>query len=199
MLIKTNTESCLLLAICEELQGLDSQITQNIEKKLMNLDPSHSGIIHQSELTYLLLKQKIPLKLTSLSCIFKSFSDTNNPEKVHYKELLEFIQRATDGHKHHLDEAEIWDLESVTYNDSITENQKDSWLQRFQKMEMAMQMYDIKNTGYIDRDQAKRLLHNYSLIFNLNLSPLKINEVTRYSQQEGKVNLVSALQQLKEL
>nr|XP_055045118.1 uncharacterized protein C1orf87 homolog [Misgurnus anguillicaudatus] len=82
MLIKTNTESCLLSAIYEELQGLDSQITQNIEKKLMDLDPSHSGIIHQSELTYLLLKQKIPLKLTTLSCIFKSFSDANNPEKV---------------------------------------------------------------------------------------------------------------------
>lgn len=39
------------------------------------------------------------------------------------------------------------DLESVTDNDSITEDQKYLWLQRFQKMEMAMQMCDTKNTG----------------------------------------------------
>lgn len=90
MLIKTKPESCLLSAIYEELQGLDTLITQDIEEKLMDLDPSHSGIIHQSELTYLLLKQKIPLKLTTLSCIFKSFSDTNNPEKVDEPNSLTF-------------------------------------------------------------------------------------------------------------
>lgn len=53
--------------------------------------------------------------------------------------------------------------------------------------------------GYVDRDQAKRLLQNYSLIFDLNLSPLKVSEVTRNTQQEGKVHLTSALRQLKEL
>lgn len=53
--------------------------------------------------------------------------------------------------------------------------------------------------GYVDGDQAKRLLQNYSLIFDLNLSPLKVSEVTRNTQQEGKVHLTSALRQLKEL
>lgn len=80
--MKSRAESWFLSAVSEELQDLESQITQNIEEEAIALDPSHSGIIHQSELTYLLLKHKIPLKLTTLSCIFKSFSDTTNPEQV---------------------------------------------------------------------------------------------------------------------
>ncbi|KAI7794521.1 hypothetical protein IRJ41_015318 [Triplophysa rosa] len=194
-------ESWLLSAVSEELQGLESQITENIEEEVIALDLSHSRIIHQSELTYLLLKHKIPLKLTTLACIFKSFSDTTIPEQVHYKELLQFIQRASHDKKHQGDlQAEIWhvsvtstDLESVRERSNMTADQE-SWHHRFQKMEMAMQMCDTKNT-----DQAKRLLHNCSLIFHLNLSPLKINEVTRNSQGDGKVNLALALRLLKEL
>lgn len=42
-------------------------------------------------------------------------------------------------------------------------------------------------SGYVDRDQAKRLLQNYSLIFDLNLSPLNVSEVTRNTQSSPRI------------
>ncbi|XP_066548008.1 uncharacterized protein C1orf87 homolog isoform X2 [Amia ocellicauda] len=75
----------------------------------------------------------------------------------------------------------------------------ETWLQRFQRMEKAMHMYDYKSTGYLEKDEAKRLLHNYNLIFNLNLSPLKISEALRRFQSGGNVALDPLMQFLKEL
>ncbi|XP_051737064.1 uncharacterized protein C1orf87 isoform X2 [Ctenopharyngodon idella] len=186
-------ERCLLSSVSEELRDWEPHAFQSIEEEVTSLDPSQSGILHQSELTYLFLRLQMPLKLSTLACVFRSFTDTREPEQVHYKELLQFIQRAVQDEKQQSAEAEIWDasvastdLESVI---SVTGAQRETWLQRFQKMEMALQMCDTKNTGYVDRDQAKRLILNYSLIFDLNLSPLKVNEVTRNTQREGKVHL----------
>ncbi|XP_077074729.1 uncharacterized protein C1orf87 homolog [Siphateles boraxobius] len=201
--VKSGPEHCLLSSVSEELQDWEPQTFQSIEEEVTSLDPSRSGILHQSVLTYLFLRLKIPLKLSTLACVFKSFRNTSDPEQVQYKELLQFIQRAVQDEKEQSVEVEIWDasvastdLESVS---SVTEDQRETWLQRFQKMEMALKMSDTKNTGYVERDQAKRLILNYSLIFDLNLSPLKVNEITRNTQREGKVHLASALQQLKEL
>lgn len=54
----------------------------------------------------------------------------------------------------HDPQAEIWDasvgstdLESVSDWSDINEEQRATWLQRFQKMEMALQMCDTRNTG----------------------------------------------------
>ncbi|XP_042612161.1 uncharacterized protein C1orf87-like [Cyprinus carpio] len=138
--------------------------------------------------------------------MFRSFRNTTDLEQVHYQDLLQFIQKAVQDVKQQSVEAEIWDasvgstdLESVSDWSDINEEQRETWLQRFQKMEMALQMCDTRNTGYVDREQAKRLIQNYSLIFDLNMSPLKISEVMGNTQREGKVHLTSTLQQLKEL
>ncbi|XP_016376399.1 uncharacterized protein C1orf87 homolog [Sinocyclocheilus rhinocerous] len=204
--IKFSPEFCLLSSVSEELQDLKPQTFQIIEEEVTSLDPSRSGTIHQSELTCLFLRLQLPLKLTTLACMFQSFSNTTDPEQVHYQDLLQFIQKAVQEEKQQSVEAETWDasvastdLESV--NDRSDENaeQRETWLQRFHKMEMALQMCDTQNTGYVDRDQAKRLLQNYNLILDLNLSPLKVSEVTRNTQREGKVHLASALRKLKEL
>ncbi|XP_016121880.1 uncharacterized protein C1orf87, partial [Sinocyclocheilus grahami] len=126
--------------------------------------------------------------------------------QVHYQDLLQFIQKAVQEEKQQSVEAETWDasvastdLESVSDRSDANAEQREAWLQRFHKMEMALQMCDTQNTGYVDRDQAKRLLQNYNLILDLNLSPLKVSEVTRNTQREGKVHLASALRKLKEL
>ncbi|XP_050952746.1 uncharacterized protein C1orf87 [Labeo rohita] len=204
--IKSSPEFCLLSSISEELQDLEPQTFQTIEEEVTSLDPTRSGNIRQSELTYLFLKLKLPLKLTTLACMFKTFSDATDPEQVHYDDLLQFMQKAIQEEKQQSVQAEIWDasvsstdLESVSDRSDVNAEQRETWFQRFQKMEMALQMCDTKNTGYVDRDQAKRLIQNYSLIFDLNLSPHKVSEVTRNTQQEGKVHLASALRQLKEL
>ncbi|XP_016354164.1 uncharacterized protein C1orf87 homolog [Sinocyclocheilus anshuiensis] len=204
--IKSSPEFCLLSSVSEELQDLEPQIFQIMEEEVTSLDPSRSGIIHQSELTGLFLRLKLPLKLTTLACMFRCFSNTTDPEQVHYQYLLQFIQKAVQDVKEQSVEAEIWDasvvstdLESVSDRSDINAEQRETWLQRFQKMEMALQMCDTKNTGYVDREQAKRLIQNYSLIFDLNMSPLKVSEVTCNTQREGKVHLTSTLRQLKEL
>ncbi|XP_052450316.1 uncharacterized protein C1orf87 homolog [Carassius gibelio] len=190
----------------KELQDLEPRTFQIIEEEVTSLDPSRSETIHQSELTCLFLRLQLPLKLTTLGCMFHSFSNTSDPEQVHYQDLLQFIQKAVQEDKQQSVEAEIWDvsvastdLESVSDRSEANAEQKETWLQRFQKMEMALKMCDTQNTGHLDRDQAKRLLQNYSLIFDLNLSPLKVSEITRNTQREGKVHLASALQKLKEL
>ncbi|XP_042606712.1 uncharacterized protein C1orf87 [Cyprinus carpio] len=204
--IKFSPEFCLLSSVSEELQDLEPQTFQIIEEEVTSLDPSRSGTIHQSELTCLFLRLQLPLKLTTLACMFQSFSNTTDPEKVHYQDLMQFIQKAVQEEKQQSVEGEIWggsvastDLESVSDRSDANAEQRETWLQRFQKMEMALQMCDTQNAGYVDRDLAKRLLQNYSLIFDLNLSPLKVSEVTRNTQIEGKVHLASALQKLKEL
>ncbi|XP_056304927.1 uncharacterized protein C1orf87 homolog [Danio aesculapii] len=175
-----------------------------MEQEMTSLDPSGSGLLHQSDLMFLLLRLKVPVKLSTLACVFRRSSDNTDPLQVHYKELLKFIQRAAQDDKQPNAEAETWnalgantDLESVSVWSEDAET-GETWLQRFQKMEMALRMCDTKNTGYVDRDQAKRLILNYSLIFDLNLSPVKVSEVMRSTQREGKVHLASALQLLKE-
>ncbi|XP_067303211.1 uncharacterized protein C1orf87 homolog [Pseudorasbora parva] len=200
---KSGPECFLFSSVSEELKDWEPQTFQSIEEEVTSLDPSQSGTLHQLELTYLFLRLKIPLKLSTLACVFKSFRNTSDPEQVNYKDLLQFILRAVPEDKQPSVETEIWDasvastdLESVI---SVCADKRETWLQRFQKMEMALQMCDTKNTGYVDRDQAKRLILNYSLIFDLNLSPLKVNEITRNTQREGRVHLASALRQLKEL
>ncbi|RXN10018.1 tumor necrosis factor receptor superfamily member 5-like protein [Labeo rohita] len=179
--IKSSPEFCLLSSISEELQDLEPQTFQTIEEEVTSLDPTRSGNIRQSELTYLFLKLKLPLKLTTLACMFKTFSDATDPEQVHYDDLLQFMQKAIQEEKQQSVQAEIWDasvsstdLESVSDRSDVNAEQRETWFQRFQKMEMALQMCDTKNTGYVDRDQAKRLIQNYSLIFDLNLSPHKV-------------------------
>ncbi|KAL1250347.1 hypothetical protein QQF64_021352 [Cirrhinus molitorella] len=204
--IKSSPEFCLLSSVSEELQDLEPQRFPVIEEEVTSLDPSRSGIIHQSELTCLFLRLQLPLKLTTLACMFKFFSNNTDPQQVHYQDLLQLIQKALQEHKQQCAEEEICDasvastdLESVSNWSDVNAEQTETWLHRFKKMEMALQMCDTKNTGYVDRDQAKRLIQNYSLIFDLNLSPHKISEVTRNTQREGKVHLASVLQQLKEL
>ncbi|XP_073795512.1 uncharacterized protein C1orf87 homolog isoform X2 [Danio rerio] len=194
----------LLTCLSEELQDLEQNKLELMEQEVTSLDSSGSGLLHQSELMFLLLKLKVPVKLRTLACVIRKFSDTTDPLQVHYRELLKFIQRAAQDDNQPSVEAEICnasvadtDLESVSVRSENAEN-GETWLQRFQKMEMALRMCDTKNTGYVDRDQAKRLILNYSLIFDLDLSPVKVSEVTRSTQREGRVHLASALQQLKE-
>ncbi|KAL0157781.1 hypothetical protein M9458_045857, partial [Cirrhinus mrigala] len=64
-----------------ELQDLEPQTFQIIEEEVTSLDPSRSGIIRQSELTCLFLKLKLPLKLTTLACMFKAFRTATDPEQ----------------------------------------------------------------------------------------------------------------------
>uniref|UniRef100_H3AWV4 Chromosome 1 open reading frame 87 n=1 Tax=Latimeria chalumnae TaxID=7897 RepID=H3AWV4_LATCH len=77
--------------------------------------------------------------------------------------------------------------------------ESETWLERFNRLEKALRMCDSKNTGILEKDKARRLIHNYNLIFDLCLSPLKIDQGFHSFQHGGNIKLEPILQYLKEL
>ncbi|XP_017574217.2 uncharacterized protein C1orf87 [Pygocentrus nattereri] len=204
-------EDWLLLLVSEELEGWKLQTLEKLEEDVAALDPSHTGSVHQSELTYLFLRWQVPLRLPTLASLLNVFCSSAHPEQVMYEKLLRFIQKRTQHQEVQTAEVDIWKASPELGNGSdvgslwsegvlmsVDPGETETWLQRFQKMESALRLCDSRNTGYIEKEQARRLIQNYSQIFDLNLSPLKINEVMRIAQLHGRVHLVTALQLLKD-
>ncbi|XP_029474492.1 uncharacterized protein C1orf87 homolog [Rhinatrema bivittatum] len=77
--------------------------------------------------------------------------------------------------------------------------EQEAWIDRFRKVEKALQLCDTRNTGMVDKERAKRLLQNYNMIFDLRLSPLKIDQAIRDFHSGETVMLRPMLQYLKEL
>ncbi|KAM5265655.1 uncharacterized protein C1orf87 homolog isoform 1-T2 [Hipposideros larvatus] len=75
----------------------------------------------------------------------------------------------------------------------------ETWIDRFRKLENALYLCDLSNTGVLEKDRAKRLIHNYNLIYNLSLSPRKIDQALKRFRSGGNMLLEPALQYLKEL
>ncbi|XP_043086034.1 uncharacterized protein C1orf87 homolog [Puntigrus tetrazona] len=80
--VKSSREFGLLSSVSEELQDLEPRTLQIVEEEVTSLDPGRSGTVHRSELTCLFLRLQLPLKLTTLACMFQSFSNTSDPEQV---------------------------------------------------------------------------------------------------------------------
>ncbi|XP_051020409.1 uncharacterized protein C1orf87 homolog [Acomys russatus] len=79
------------------------------------------------------------------------------------------------------------------------EEQPELWIDRFRKMENALYLCDMSNTGVLEKKQARRLIHNYNLIYNLSLSPRRIDQALRRFRSGENLILEPALQYLKEL
>ncbi|KAM4871316.1 uncharacterized protein C1orf87 homolog isoform 1-T2 [Thomomys bottae] len=73
------------------------------------------------------------------------------------------------------------------------------WIDRFRKLENALYLCDPQNTGVLEKGRAKRLIHNYNLIYNLSLSPRKIDQALQRFCKGKNLVLESALRYLKEL
>ncbi|XP_041125834.1 uncharacterized protein C1orf87 homolog isoform X2 [Polyodon spathula] len=82
---------------------------------------------------------------------------------------------------------------------TVYTQESETWLERFSQLERAMRMCDHRNTGTLEKGEAKRLIHNYNQIFNLNLSPLRTEQALHTFETHGEVTLDSVLQHLKEL
>ncbi|XP_033856064.2 uncharacterized protein C1orf87 isoform X3 [Acipenser ruthenus] len=82
---------------------------------------------------------------------------------------------------------------------TVYTQESETWLERFSQLERAMRMCDDRNTGMLEKGEAKHLIHNYNLIFNLNLSPLRIEQALHIFETHGEVTLDSVLQYLKKL
>uniref|UniRef100_A0A2K6FXR4 Chromosome 1 open reading frame 87 n=1 Tax=Propithecus coquereli TaxID=379532 RepID=A0A2K6FXR4_PROCO len=77
--------------------------------------------------------------------------------------------------------------------------ESEMWIDRFRKLENALYLCDLSNTGVLEKDRARRLIHNYNLIYNLSLSPRKIDQALRRFRSGENMLLEPALQYLKEL
>ncbi|KAG8132477.1 hypothetical protein E2320_010336 [Naja naja] len=85
-----------------------------------------------------------------------------------------------------------------SYDVNDSEGQE-AWIDRFRKMEKALYLSDVKNTGKLEKEKAKRLIHNYNQIYDLCLSPLKIDKAFRPFHYHQDMPLEPLLQYLKEL
>lgn len=80
----------VLQAVGEELWGWgasSSSALANIEHDVLELDTSHAGTVHQSQLTYVFLRNEVPLKLPTLGRLLQLFSKETCPDEV-------FLQRS---------------------------------------------------------------------------------------------------------
>ncbi|XP_027800695.2 uncharacterized protein C1orf87 homolog [Marmota flaviventris] len=75
----------------------------------------------------------------------------------------------------------------------------ETWIDRFRKLENALYLCDLSNTGVLEKERARRLIHNYNLIYNLSLSPRKIDQALRRFRSGENMLLEPALRYLKEL
>ncbi|DAA31247.1 TPA: chromosome 1 open reading frame 87-like protein [Bos taurus] len=75
----------------------------------------------------------------------------------------------------------------------------ETWIDRFRKLENALYLCDLSNTGVLEKERARRLIHNYNLIYNLSLSPRKIDQALRSFCAGENMLLEPALRYLKEL
>ncbi|XP_042809093.1 uncharacterized protein C1orf87 homolog isoform X2 [Panthera leo] len=75
----------------------------------------------------------------------------------------------------------------------------ETWTDKFRKLENALYLCDLTNTGVLEKERARRLIHNYNLIYNLSLSPRKIDQALRRFRAGENMLLEPALQYLKEL
>ncbi|XP_032969051.1 uncharacterized protein C1orf87 homolog isoform X1 [Rhinolophus ferrumequinum] len=75
----------------------------------------------------------------------------------------------------------------------------ETWIDRFRKLENALYLCDLSNTGVLEKERAKRLIHNYNLIYNLSLSPRKIDQALKRFRSGENMLLEPALRYLKEL
>ncbi|EPY82775.1 hypothetical protein CB1_000627010 [Camelus ferus] len=71
--------------------------------------------------------------------------------------------------------------------------ERETWIDRFRKLENALYLCDLSNTGVLEKERARRLIHNYNLIYNLSLSPQKIDQALRRFRAGGNTLLEPAL------
>ncbi|RXM31923.1 hypothetical protein EOD39_6528 [Acipenser ruthenus] len=86
--------SALLTVVSREMHCCSTRALESMGEELQRLDPTHSGVIHQSQLGLAFLRHEVPLKLTTLRLLFQTFAGSTCPDQVNYKELVGFLLRA---------------------------------------------------------------------------------------------------------
>ncbi|XP_077189661.1 uncharacterized protein C1orf87 homolog isoform X1 [Paroedura picta] len=199
------------------------------QKKKLNLgklslsflqqDDKCSGLLSLSETELICKKHELTLPPGILETLVSTY-DIGRRGKIRWKSFVEFLKEVQDGTdpsllvyrrgnkgkiaddsqvdkgKHNFMEAKTWKHDTPDSSDS---EEQDAWIDRFRKLEKALYLSDIKNTGKLNREKAKRLVHNYNQIYDLCLSPLKIDKAFQHSRPGQDMPLEPLLHYLKEL
>ncbi|XP_054837787.1 uncharacterized protein C1orf87 homolog isoform X2 [Eublepharis macularius] len=185
-------------------------------------DESCSGLFSQSETRLICKKHKLTLPPGILEALVSTY-DIGRRGRIRWKTFVEFLKEVQDGidpsmlvyrrgrkeknkddlqmdkGEHNLLTAKSWKQEKSGALDSSDSEEHDAWIDRFRKLEKALYLSDVKNTGKLNREKAKRLIHNYNQIYDLSLSPLKIDKAFQHSRPGQDMPLEPLLHYLKEL
>ncbi|XP_053238619.1 uncharacterized protein C1orf87-like isoform X1 [Podarcis raffonei] len=184
-------------------------------------DKTCSGLLSPSETEIICKKHGLTLSTGILEALV-STCEFGKRGKIEWKTFVEFLKKVQAGinpallvcrrgnkEKNEDDSQDkewsnrcagkTWEqMKEVTY-DSIDAEEQDAWIDRFRKLERALYLCDVKNTGKLEKEKAKRLIHNYNQIYDLCLSPLKIDKAFRPFRPGQDITLEPLLDYLKEL
>ncbi|XP_015275150.1 PREDICTED: uncharacterized protein C1orf87 homolog [Gekko japonicus] len=204
------------------------QILKEQKKKLdlgklslsfLQQDNSCSGLLSLSEIELICKKHELTLPSGILESLVSTYG-IGRRGRIRWKSFVEFLKEVQDGvdpsflvyrrgkneddsqvdkEEHSGLAAKTWKQEKYDTPDSSDSEERDAWIDRFRKLEKALYLSDIKNTGKLNREKAKRLIHNYNQIYDLCLSPLKIDKAFQHSRPGQDMPLEPLLHFLKEL
>ncbi|XP_060089313.1 uncharacterized protein C1orf87 homolog [Heteronotia binoei] len=184
-------------------------------------DNSCSGLLSLSETELICKKHGLTLPPGILEPLVRTY-DIGRRGRIRWKSFVEFLKEVQDGidpsllvyrrgnkgenedsqvdkGEHSVLAAKTWKQEKYDTADSSDSEEQDAWIDQFRKLEKALYLSDIKNTGKLNREKAKRLIHNYNQIYDLCLSPLKIDKAFQHTRPGQDVPLEPLLHYLKEL
>nr|XP_008107569.1 PREDICTED: uncharacterized protein C1orf87 homolog isoform X1 [Anolis carolinensis] len=188
----------------------------------MQQDKSFSGLLSLSEIDMICHMNGLPLYPGMLGVLAVTY-DLSRRDRILWNSFVEFLKKVQSGidsaslfskrsnkekgednnqkgNKHHKDlSTEPWEEMNPNTSDSSDFEKRDAWIDRFGKLEKALYLSDVKNTGKLEKEKAKRLIHNYNQIYDLCLSPLKIDKAFRPFRPGQDMALEPLLQYLKEL
>uniref|UniRef100_A0A8C0JF66 Chromosome 1 open reading frame 87 n=1 Tax=Chelonoidis abingdonii TaxID=106734 RepID=A0A8C0JF66_CHEAB len=186
----------ILKQILKEYKGeLDMEkLSLSFQKE----DKSFSGLLSLNEIETICQKHRLtltPLLLESLIHTVQSFPLQENTKE---HEILASKTWVRNYPTTEIKERPV--IQSFfSPTDSSDSEEQEAWIDRFRKLEKDLYLCDIKNTGMLEKEKAKRLIHNYNLIYDLSLSPLKIDQAFRNFRSGENMPLQPVLQYLKEL
>ncbi|KAJ6662595.1 hypothetical protein lerEdw1_011732 [Lerista edwardsae] len=212
-----------------ELYPLSLTTLEKLQDDLKVFDPRASGLLPQAQLSHLLLKHetemicqkhRLMLHPGMLEALVNNY-EFGRRGRVRWKMFVEFLKKLQDGSDsawpvckrrnkeknegdsqdkgQHKPAFKSWEQVKSDTPASSDSEERDAWIDRFRKLERALYLSDVKNTGKLEKEKAKRLIHNYNQIYDLCLSPLKIDNAFRPFQPGQDIPLEPLLNYLKEL
>ncbi|XP_066480695.1 uncharacterized protein C1orf87 homolog [Tiliqua scincoides] len=191
-----------------------------LSRSFLEEDKNCSGLLSVHETEMICQKHRLPLLPGMLEALVTNY-EFGRRGRVRWRMFVEFLKKvqdrtdsalpickrtkekneddSQDKGQHKPPAFKRWEQVKSDTSDSSDAEERDAWIDRFRKLERALYLSDVKNTGKLEKEKAKRLIHNYNQIYDLCLSPLKIDNAFRPFHPGQDMSLEPLLNYLKEL